>query len=576
VKTLVSLAKSIAILASFSILVSLPMAPSGANALSSPQIEHTGNAFADLVVGVPLEDLPIGGFPVGDVGAIHMIYGFPQGLSAQDNEIWHQSMPSSQDQAEAGDLFGSALATGDFNGDGYYDLAIGVPFENLPEETSAGAVHIIYSSDDGVLTSIGNQFITQDTAGVEGDADFSDQFGRSLAVGNFNGDDYDDLAIGVPYEDFESSSITDAGVVNVIYGSSSGLDPDGDVVDQMWHQDRLDIIDHVETGDWFGYALASGDFDSDGYDDLAIGAPGESSDTKTGIGVVHIIYGTNIGLTAADNQQWEQYDWGYGTESESLDHFGKSLAVGNYNGHWDSLTGYDDLAIGVPDEDIELPGETIIDAGAVNVLFGGSSGLSMDDVFFIYQDEGMWYDEDIEFYDQFGYTLAALVDDHGYNDFLVVGCPYEDKGPAANPEVPNAGAVYLVQWNGAQNEFDGMGGEPWYQGSLLYNIPDGPVADDLFGFSLAVGDFDANGIQDLAIGVPDNDAGASGAGAVVVGMVYRPEVFREYVFTIWRQGAGGLVDSGETNDGFGHALAVIPSSGPLPFRIYLPLTMNDD
>ena len=570
-KALTPLAKSMAILVSFSFLVSLSPATSSASAPTTPQFEHTGNAFADLVVGVPLEDLPVGGYPVGDVGAIQVIYGFPQGLSAQDNEIWHQSMPSSQDQAEAGDQFGNAIASGDFNGDGYYDLAVGVPFENLPGETSAGAVHIIYSSGDGVLTSVGNQFITQDTADVVGDADFGDQFGKSLAVGDFNGDDYDDLAIGVPYEDFEGTpTISNAGVVNVIYGSSNGLDPDGVVDNQMWHQDRVDIIDNVEDGDWFGYALASGDFDSDGYDDLAVGAPGESSTTKTGIGVVHIIYGTSLGLTAADNQQWEQYDWGYGTESESLDHFGASLAAGNYNGEHEFFD-YDDLAIGVPDENLELAGGTVTDAGAVNVLFGASSGLSMSDVVFLYQDGETMYDEDAESYDHFGYTLVSRADDHSEDDFLVVGCPYEDKGPGANPEVYNAGAVYILSYTGTK--FDEI--HQLYQGKIPQNVPDEPESGDRFGYSLAVGDFDGNGMQDLAIGIPYNEHSASGDGAVVVAMFYRPIIFEEYTATIWYQGVNGLVDSGETDDGFGLALAAIPSSGPLPFRIYLPITMKN-
>jgi len=57
-----------------------------------------------------------------------------------------------------------------------------------------------------------------------------DLFGAALASGDFNGNGYDDLAIGVPYEDVDSA--TDAGTVTVLYGSSSGLRAGGS---QEWH-----------------------------------------------------------------------------------------------------------------------------------------------------------------------------------------------------------------------------------------------------------------------------------------------------------------------------------------------------
>ena len=137
-------------------------------------------------------------------------------------------------------------------------------------------MHVIYGNNSGGLSISGDQFLHQATLYVEGSAELSDHFGYSVAVGNFNGDAYDDLAIGIPHEDFEyGPTIENAGSVIVIYGSSSGLSPTAVLPDQMWHQDSTDIIDSVEAYDWFGFALAAGDFDSDDYDDLAIGAPGE-------------------------------------------------------------------------------------------------------------------------------------------------------------------------------------------------------------------------------------------------------------------------------------------------------------
>ncbi|MEM4320835.1 MAG: FG-GAP repeat protein [Candidatus Nitrosocaldus sp.] len=74
----------------------------------------------------------------------------------------------------------------------------------------------------------------------------------SLAAGDFNGDGYTDLAVGVPFESVVS--VLDAGAVNILYGSSSGLQassPD----DQFWHQDSPNVDGVAESGDGFGYTL---------------------------------------------------------------------------------------------------------------------------------------------------------------------------------------------------------------------------------------------------------------------------------------------------------------------------------
>lgn len=208
-----------------------------------------------------------------------------------DDQIWHQNIGNVKFDAELYDHFGDSLATGDFNGDGKDDLAVGVPYNDRGAQ-NAGAVNVLYGSNNG-LTATGNQIWHQNSPLVLGVADYLDSFGSSLATGDFDGDGRDDLAVGVPNE--EVSSVSSAGAVNVLYGSNSGLTA---ADNQLWHQNSLFVEGGAEYSDRFGASLSVGDFNNDGYDDLAVGVPGESIGSISGAGATHILFGSVDGLFA--------------------------------------------------------------------------------------------------------------------------------------------------------------------------------------------------------------------------------------------------------------------------------------
>jgi hypothetical protein len=178
-----------------------------------------------------------------------VLYGSAAGLASAGSQFWYQNSGGIADSAEAGDSFGATLAIGDLDASGHGDLAVGVPGEDLGTSADAGAVHVLYASAAG-LASAGSQFWYQNSGGIADSAEADDRFGAALAIADYGNGAQDDLAIGVPSEDL--GTITDAGVVHVLYGTPTGL---ASTASQYWTQNSTGITDTIETGDRFGGGL---------------------------------------------------------------------------------------------------------------------------------------------------------------------------------------------------------------------------------------------------------------------------------------------------------------------------------
>jgi hypothetical protein len=137
-----------------------PAAPAVAHSTTAAQPTAAGSVRADfnndgaddLAVGVPDEN--VGSIPAA--GGVNVLYGAAGGLTGSGSQFFTQvgSAP------EPADFFGAALATGDFNHDGFADLAVGAPFEDAGSTVDAGAVSVLYGSAGG-LTRTGGQIFTQ-------------------------------------------------------------------------------------------------------------------------------------------------------------------------------------------------------------------------------------------------------------------------------------------------------------------------------------------------------------------------------------------------------------------------------
>jgi hypothetical protein len=166
-------------------------------------------------------------------------------------------------------MFGATLAAGDFDGDGYADLAIGLPYDDN------GAVVLLPGSSGG-LTSAGAVRLRQGKAGMPSTPGGYENFGRELAVGDIDGDALDDLFISVAFESDNLPSDDGAGsAVHALRGSATGVNPTGS---QYILPADLGLPAYWQVGD-----MTLNDFNGDARDDLVL----SSNVTPATIAVLH-------------------------------------------------------------------------------------------------------------------------------------------------------------------------------------------------------------------------------------------------------------------------------------------------
>jgi glucose/arabinose dehydrogenase len=477
----------------------------------NPACDFDGDGDADLAAGARGEDRT--GAP--DAGMVQVFSGASGGIAVADDARFFQGEGGVAGLLEGRDQTGAALACGDFDGDGYADLAVGAPGETIGGLAKAGAVHVLYGGPGG-LSGNGDQMWRQGSGGVKGEAERRDQFGAALASGDFDGDGFDDLAVGAPGE--RIAGARDAGTVNVLYGGGSGLGAAGNM--------RLDqavagVLDEAETGDRFGAALASGDFDGDGAADLAVGVPAEAV-SGTRRGMVHVFAGGGTGLTT-DDAVWYRGKASVDGAPANDDLFGWDLAAGHVDGD-----GFDDLAVGVPGSGT---------GGSVTVLHGGPGGVTGRDLRLRQGAGGLPGAGEAN--DAFGTSVAlGDFDGDGYDD-LAVGAPGESRGGNRR-----SGDVTVVFGSG-----DGLAGgsaQLWHQGRAA--LAGDLVTRNAFGIDVSVVDVNGDGRDDLAVAaeatlttrrgalhlIPGSAGGLTGAGDVR-----------------WNQDTAGVLGVARDGDRFG-------------------------
>ncbi|MDG4858577.1 FG-GAP and VCBS repeat-containing protein [Streptomyces sp. T-3] len=405
----------------------------------------------------------------------------------------------------------------DFNGDGYADIAVGMPGATVDGKAKAGYISVIWGGNQSPSQSTG--VISQADAGIPGTPEAGDRFGSALTPADVNGDGRAELVVGAAGESLTSEQFQDEGTITVL-SVTPGLDFQGTTVARG-------------SGEFskIGSTIAAGDYDGDGDTDLAYGEGGEergslrfrpgplTADPVTpstlrqyGMG------GATTDLATGDFDgdgrddlaaTWKAMEdsgtfitrWGQAGPAQWWSHadHGSSLAAADFD-----QDGTDDLAVGLVHPPFEADGTHCTErlGGAVLVLDGSKTadfGTESECFTQSNPEVGGTAEEG----DDFGAALSAgdLTGDD--RPELVVGVPGEDVGT-----VKDAGG-YVTLNNTEHGLYGGLA-----RSQSTVNMPGTAEAGDRFGAQVTVGDFNRDGLWDTGVSAPGENAGEPRSGGV--------------------------------------------------------------
>ena len=298
----------------------------------APLGDLDGDGIVDLAVGARSDD--DGGT---NQGAVWILFLNGDGTVKSEQKI-SETAGGFGGSLDALDEFGhSVAASGDLDGDGIVDLAVGARLDD-DGGSALGAVWILFLDADGTVKS--EQKISALAGGFGGDLDLNDELGFSLcALGDLDGDGIGDLATSARQDD---DGDFDQGAVWILF-----LDSDGTVkAEQKISATSGGFGGDLDDTDNFGSSLYSpGDLDGDGTVDLAAGAAGDD-DGGTNQGALWLLF-LEVGGTVKTERKISATSGGFGGDLDIGDSFGASVCTpGDLDGD-----GTIDLAAGANGDD---------------------------------------------------------------------------------------------------------------------------------------------------------------------------------------------------------------------------------
>jgi hypothetical protein len=470
-------------------------------AVKGASSDFNGDGFSDAVVADPYADPG----SVSDAGQVTVLYGSNTStIGGGTVDTLVQGSGKVGNTASANDRFGTTVSAADLDNDGYTDLLVGTPYEDINGQADSGLAQVIWGSSSGLGKGKSSTELTQTSFGRTITA--GDQLGFAIDATNELGSDLPMIAVGVPGGNVSGQN--DAGWVGFF---TAGLN-DPRAIDQ----ESAGIPGAAEASDRFGEAITLGLIaGTSSRVDAAVGTPGEDLGSGTSAisnaGAFTVINDLYTG--AAAGQAYDQNSSGVPGTPENNDGFGQVL---------DSVRAGSTthLAVGIPAEAIGSAAK----AGSVQLFT--SNGTTLTPGTGLTQDTtGVTGTATAG--DQFGRRIVLAPPGLGDTKTrLAVSAPYKDSGAT------DAGQVQIFP-------LDDLGAEVTHdQSSTGIGTA---AANDHFGEGL--GFVAGVGERAVLVGVPDDVQYSSGVVSVIPLPSGTPRV--------WRPGAGNVPATGA--DRFGGA-----------------------
>ncbi|KAA3596265.1 MAG: T9SS C-terminal target domain-containing protein [Calditrichaeota bacterium] len=329
--------------------------------LGSPSAQEAKGIFIADVNGDGYGDLICGAPDYGSNGRVYIAFGATS-FSGANYNLYGSGKPDVVIEGSSStDEVGSMIASGDINGDGIEDLILGTYRADRNSLNQTGGALVFY----GTTSWSSSIDLSSTTADVEiYGSENLEQVGKSVDVGDINGDGYDDIVLGAPRTSPDPDGLgarNYAGAVYAIYGGTSLAS----TINLATTSADIEIYGHYSgtSTSRIGDVVWVGDVTGDSYDDIFFGYYHADHSTWSNPGHSGMIWGVYGSASPSSTYDIKNSDHDFVTYGSTTGTYGVGYRgdIGDVNND-----GYEDLLIYCSDSPTT----------SIDVIFGSSSPTS--------------------------------------------------------------------------------------------------------------------------------------------------------------------------------------------------------